>query len=45
MPHLRGANLVGHDDGGRLYAARTVGRRGPGGRCRGTDGRLEWGLG
>ena len=30
MPNLRGTSPVGHDGGGRLYAARTVDRRRPG---------------
>ena len=30
VPNLQGASLVGCDEGGRLYTARTVGRSGPG---------------
>ena len=29
MPNLQGVSLVGRDDGGRLYAARTIDRSWP----------------
>ena len=43
MSHLRGASMVGRDDGGGSYAARTVDRRGLGRQLRELTGDSDGG--